>query len=232
MGGVPPKQGAAGESRMNSMPLPGERPSEPTEALIERCLTGDVVAFERLVKQHHPQVYAYASRMVGLEAAQDVTQDVFLRVYRALHTYRGDGSFSTWLYRITYNVCIDYRRRAQRELARSVSLDGQYGPDEPSAAQLLPDAAAVNPAERAEEKELEEALHRALMRLSDKHRAVLVLHDMHGFRYDEIKKIVGCSLGTVKSRLYYARRALREELRPFLERAEGMARSAETASSS
>jgi len=79
------------------------------------------------------------------------------------------------------------------------------------------DPGATDPEVRAERRELAEALQRALSRLSDKHRAVLVLHDIYGFRYEEIKDILHCSLGTVKSRLFYARRALREELRPYLD---------------
>lgn len=193
----------------------GKRPMASETKLVERCLTGDVRAFEKLVARHYGQVYAYASRMVGAEQAEDVAQDVFLRTYRALPSYRGDAAFVTWLYRITHNTCVDYLRRRQRERMRSLSL---YTPAEADGApplEWLPaeDEGVSDPHKRAEERELQEKLHEALMRLSDKHRAVLVLHDMHGFRYDEIKDIIGCSLGTVRSRLHYARRALKKVLR-------------------
>lgn len=193
------------------------------EDLIARALTGDVRAFETLVKTHHGQVYGYACRMVGPDAAEDVVQEVFLRVYRALHTFRSEADFKTWLYRITTNVCLDHLRRVRRQLGRVLSLDsGHVGAEDAggwNGHDARPDPAAVDPAQRAEQRELSEALQAALLRLSDKHRAVLVLHDMYGFRYDEIKDILRCSLGTVKSRLFYARRALREELRPYVDAA-------------
>ncbi|REJ33880.1 MAG: RNA polymerase subunit sigma-24 [Bacillota bacterium] len=192
----------------------GRRPHQRIQSLIDRALTGDVRAFETLVTEHYGPVHAYAARMVGGQAAEDVAQDVFLRVYRSLHTFRGDASFTTWLFRITHNVCNDYRRRMQREPA--LRLDGPApGDDTRSAGQALAAAgegAGENPELRLESLELHETVQRALMKLSEKHRAVLVLHDMHGFRYDEIKHIVGCSLGTVRSRLHYARRALRQIL--------------------
>jgi len=192
----------------------GLRPGDATEALIERTLTGDVRAFEALVTQHYGQVYAFACRMVGAEAAEDVAQDVFLRVYRALPSYRGDASFTTWLYRITHNTCLDYRRRQRRERERSLSLDGTAGSEEAAPLEWLAaeDSAGADPQAQAEALDLHAKLQQALMRLSDKHRAVLVLHDVHGFRYEEIKDIVGCSLGTVRSRLYYARRELKRLL--------------------
>jgi len=194
----------------------------PVEELISCCLTGDVRAFETLVKMHHGQVYGYACRMVGPDAAEDITQEVFLRVYRSLHTFRSEAEFKTWLYRITTNVCLDHLRRVRRQGGRVLSLDGSPDGNEESplgwtVADQPADPGATDPEVRAERRELAEALQRALSRLSDKHRAVLVLHDIYGFRYEEIKDILHCSLGTVKSRLFYARRALREELRPYLD---------------
>ncbi|HLT57902.1 MAG: sigma-70 family RNA polymerase sigma factor [Limnochordales bacterium] len=195
----------------------------PVGDLIARCLTGDVRAFETLVRTHHDQVYGYACRMVGPDAADDVVQEVFLRVYRSLHTFRSESDFKTWLYRITTNACLDHLRRMRRQRGRFVPLEGGGGhADEGGPAwggPERPDPGAVDPALRAEQRELAEALQAALGRLSDHHRAVLVLHDMYGFRYDEIKDILRCSLGTVKSRLFYARRALREQLRPYLDAA-------------
>ena len=205
--------------------MTSRKTGQPTVAeLIERSLTGDVRAFETLVKTHHGQVYGYACRMVGPDAAEDVTQEVFLKVYRALPTFRSEADFKTWLYRITTNVCLDHLRRVRRQQGRVLSLDGgPPGTEDPAAGwnghEARPDPGAVDPALRAEQRELAEALQGALARLSDKHRAVLVLHDMYGFRYEEIKDILRCSLGTVKSRLFYARRALREELRPYLDAA-------------
>lgn len=192
------------------------------EDLIARALTGDVRAFETLVKTHSNHVYGYACRMVGPDAAEDVVQEVFLRVYRSLHTFRSEAEFKTWLYRITTNVCLDHLRRVRRQGSRFVSLEGApNGAEDMALAWGVPDGqrdlGAMDPAVRAERRELAELLQQALGRLSDKHRAVLVLHDMYGFRYEEIKDILRCSLGTVKSRLFYARRALREELRPYLE---------------
>lgn len=192
----------------------GREGADATRALIDRCLTGDVRAFETLVQRHYDQVYAFAARMVGTESAEDVAQDVFLRVYRALASYRGDASFTTWLYRITHNTCLDYRRRQRRERERWLPLEGSGEADDTAPLRWLPAeaAAGADPQARAEARELQQALQQALLRLSDKHRAVLLLHDVHGFRYEEIKDIVGCSLGTVRSRLHYARRELKRLL--------------------
>lgn len=186
-----------------------ERHHERIQRLIDRCVTGDVRAFELLVTEYYRPVHAYAARMVGAQAAEDVAQDVFLRMYRSLDTFRGDASFTTWLFRITHNVCIDYRRRRKNEPL--LSLDGTREGDV-SGRQPMQAVDEADPHRTVEVMELHEMVQRALARLSDKHRAVLVLHDMHGFRYDEIKDIVGCSLGTVRSRLHYARRALKKIL--------------------
>lgn len=193
----------------------GRRSGESMAVLIERTLTGDVRAFEKLVSQHYARVHAYASRMVGADAADDVAQDVFLRVYKSLASYRGDASFTTWLHRIAHNTCLDYVRRQRRERLRSLPLDGSDESDDFAPIRWLAaqGGEGADPQEEAEIRELHEKVHRALMRLPDKHRAVLVLHDVHGFRYDEIKDIVGCSLGTVRSRLHYARRELKRLLR-------------------
>ncbi|MBO8142825.1 MAG: sigma-70 family RNA polymerase sigma factor [Firmicutes bacterium] len=183
--------------------------------LIERCLTGDVRAFETLVRDHQSQVYAYACRMVGREAAEDVTQEVFLRVYRRLHTYRQEADFRTWLLRIAYNACIDHLRQWRRRREQLVSLDGGEAPMD-AAALPAEGPQASDPHARAERREFAQVLQQALLQLTEKHRAVIVLHDMHGLSYEEVGKVLGCSLGTVKSRLFYARRALREQLRPYV----------------
>lgn len=95
----------------------GRRPDAAMDALMERTLAGDVRAFEKLVSQHYARVHAFTSRMVGADAADDVAQDVFLRVYRSLASYRGDASFTTWLHRIAHNTCLDYVRRQRRVAA-------------------------------------------------------------------------------------------------------------------
>lgn len=174
-------------------------------------------AFENLVNSYYGRVYAYACRMVGRELADDVTQDVFLRVYRSLDAFRHNASFTTWLYTIVHNVCVDYRRGRRWDDRQALSLEGPETDDEEPLLQRLQDDRAVNPERWVQERELEATLHVGLMRLSDKHRAVVILHDMHGFRYDEIARIVRCSIGTVKSRLYYARRALRKDLQSLLD---------------
>lgn len=188
--------------------------------LVDRILTGDVRAFEKLVVEHYAGVYAYAARMAGAQAADDVTQDVFLRAYRSLHTFRGDASFKTWVQRIAHNVCVDYLRRRRRGGDPRPS-DGTRGGAARHHVQRKHCSHGVDPLARVEQIELETVLHEALAQLSDKHRAVVVLHDMHGFSQREVAEIVGCSLGTVKSRLHYARRNLRDKLRPYLERDQG-----------
>ncbi len=188
--------------------------SPPTEMdLVRRARQGETRAFDRLVQEHYVLVYNTAYRMLGNpDQAEDATLEAFARAYRSLDRFRGDSSFSTWLYRIVTNVCLDYLRSPAQQ---AVSLDEGRGEDGDLTWEV-PDE-SQNPASAALQHRRQHLVHQALQRLSSEHRAVLVLYDLNGFSYEEVGSILGVPVGTVKSRLNRARHALREELAPELE---------------
>lgn len=165
--------------------------------LVRAHLRGDRAAFSTLVDRHQRRVYNVAFRMLGRpEDAADATQDVFVTCLRKLSGYRGDAAFTTWLHRVTVNVCLDaLRRRSREQPARD-----EDGP-EPSSRDVAD--AAVAAAD----------VHRALSLLPDEFRVPLVLHDLQDLPYDEIAEVLGAPVGTVKSRIHRGRVALARSLR-------------------
>ena len=183
------------------------------ESLIARAQAGDRPSFDRLVADAYTLVYNTAYRVLGdQDLAADATQMAFLRAYRSLPSFRGQSSFTTWLYRIVTNVCLDMVR-AQRRQAPAVSTLGDetepYTPDQPDE--------RLGPEARVLQGELQAAVHGALARLRPEHRLVLVLYDLAGFPYEEIATMLDLPLGTVKSRLNRARNSLREEMTGYWE---------------
>jgi len=190
---------------------------EEDQRWIAALKLGDTDAFQSLVLKYERQVYNHCLRMVyDEEESYDLTQEIFLRVYRNIGNYQHNFSFYTWLYRITVNCCIDYLRKRKRQPA-CVSLsqpglgDGQR---EPARDQDYPDETYV-PDKAALNQELNSVLNRALARLSPKLREIIVLKEIEGLSYEEIADILGCSRGTVKSRLFRARERLKDLLGPY-----------------
>ncbi|MEW6523628.1 MAG: sigma-70 family RNA polymerase sigma factor [Bacillota bacterium] len=176
--------------------------------LVENARTGQPEALEALVRVYQKPIYNYIYRMTGnFHDAQDLTQETFMRVCSSIQAFKGKAPFSSWVYRIASNLCIDRSRRRQRRPA--VSLDAPVGQEE--LAWQLPDE-APGPDRQAEVADLGRAIQRGLDRLSREHRTVIVLHDMRQLTYGEIAGILQCPVGTVKSRLSRARAALRDVL--------------------
>ncbi len=173
---------------------------------IQRAQKGDAAAFEQLVTAYERKVYALALRSTGSEAdAADLTQEVFLRAWRSLNSFRGDSTVSTWLYRITMNICIDFSRKKSLQL---VPLSDEEGNELP-----LPDRRTTNSPEAAlENQELSRELNTALKQLTPEHRQAILLRDVSGLTYQEIGRMLALEEGTVKSRLARARRNLRNIL--------------------
>lgn len=173
---------------------------------IQRAREGDTAAFEQLVTTYERKVFALALRSTGSEAdAADLTQEVFLRAWRSLDRFRGDSAVSTWLYRITMNICIDFSRRKSLQL---VPLTDEEGGELP-----LPDLrASVSPEAALEGRELSRELSAAIQQLSEAHREVLLLRDVSGLSYQEVGRMLSLEEGTVKSRLARARKSLRKIL--------------------
>ena len=199
------------------MSLTGAPLVEPTDLeLVERVRSGDVEAFEGLVHRYQGRVYHHVQRMLGnAEDAEDVTQEVFVKVYSTLNQFRGQASFQTWVYRVTANLCVDRHRRRQRAPQVARSLDAPLETDDGEVEAELPDRDG-EPQQLLLAVELRARVRSAMLELSDKLRAVIVMHDLEGLSYEEIAAALGIPLGTVKSRLFHARAALKKALEPYV----------------
>jgi RNA polymerase sigma-70 factor (ECF subfamily) len=183
--------------------------SKREKMLIDRCKNGDIYAFEELIENHQKKVYNIAFRMVGNEQdAYDIVQEVFIKVFKSINKFKGDSAFSTWLYRITTNVCIDEIRK--RKKAKLISLDAPLSIQGDEVKLEIPDNKAQESFEEAERKEVREEIIKAINELNESHKAIIILRDINGYSYDEIANILECSLGTVKSRINRARGALKK----------------------
>ena len=189
--------------------------SEPTDReLVARCQQGDLDAYEILVGRHRQRVFAYAfSRCRNTEDATDLSQETFVKAWQAIGGFKQDAQFSTWLYRITTNLCIDHARR--RERRPEVPFEETIDPDADVDVQTPPSNQPL-PTDELQRKELRQQIDRAVLELSPDHRAVLQLREFEGLDYAEIAKAVGCSLGTVMSRLHYARKHMQKLLKDVI----------------
>ncbi|MFB3817371.1 MAG: sigma-70 family RNA polymerase sigma factor [Candidatus Methylomirabilales bacterium] len=185
---------------------------EDDRQLVERAARGDREAFGVLVERHQHRAFNLAYRLVrNREDALDVAQEAFARAYASLGSFKGQASFTTWLHRIVVNQAIDWLRRGRR--TEAAYDDQRPAPEDAAADPAAPD----DPASLLQHKQVQALLAEGLDRLPPAHRAVLVLREVEGMSYDEIGRAVGCSLGTVMSRLFYARRKLRQALEGRLE---------------
>ena len=173
------------------------------EALVERARAGDLSAFETLVARHRTVVFRIAARIVGANDADDVTQDVFLRAFHRLDQFRGESSFRSWLLRIAHNTALNAAARR-----RPVATSDPSGEDEAPVGDP-----GRTPADELELSERRERLALKLAEVQPAHRAVLVLRDLEGLSYEEIAEVTASPLGSVKGRLFRARRELIEILR-------------------
>ncbi|WP_312941363.1 sigma-70 family RNA polymerase sigma factor [Oscillibacter sp.] len=176
----------------------------PEQQLVKAARSGDADAFETLVLRYEKRVYALALRMCGNPVdAQEAAQEALLSAWQSLPFFRGEASFSTWLYRLTSNASVDLLRREKRQ--RAVSLnDGELSLN-------IPDD-RLSPHEEAERSELRDAIRSGLKTLPDDYRAVLVLRELHQLSYQEISAALDVDLGTVKSRINRGRKRLCEFL--------------------
>jgi RNA polymerase sigma-70 factor (ECF subfamily) len=183
------------------------------DELVERARAGDAEAFRLLVERHYRKVYAVAIGMVRhRDDALELTQETFLHLHHSLRGFRFSAKFSTGLYRIVTNLCIDHFRRAARAPLPMPLMTREEDEAEPI---QWPDPAAEQPDNAAHRSELRGALSWAFDQLSAPHRAVMVLREVEGLSYEEIAGVLGCSIGTVMSRLHYARKRLQQLLAPY-----------------
>lgn len=172
---------------------------------IRQVLSGDVNAFETIVKEYEKNVYNLALRMTGNpDDALDISQEAFLKAYNSLSSFRGDSKFSVWLYRIVSNLCLDFLRSKKRRPAVSLSVENDEGED----VELDIADESQSPETLLERKLTREAVHRGLDSLSPDQRQILLLREIQGFSYEEIAQTLTLEAGTVKSRIFRARKKL------------------------
>jgi RNA polymerase sigma-70 factor (ECF subfamily) len=182
--------------------------------LVARAQQGDLDAFDALVRKYQERVYATIYNMTSNhEDADDLTQESFIKAYRALKSFKGDSSFFTWLYRIAVNKTINFlkqrRNRGQMSL-NDLDFNAEHDPD------LVSLISERTPRREVNLAELQEKLNEAMQKLSEPHRLVVTLHDIQGLPHEEIGRIMGCNVGTVRSRLFYARQQLQAHLSDYI----------------
>ena len=187
------------------MPTPMDHKSATDVELVAASQAGDMLAFEELVARHRDKIYARAfSMMRNEEEAIDLSQEAWVKAWQRLKQFQGYSSFATWMTRIVINLCLDQLRRQKRTRAESIEqLDEELGGVE----RQMP-VIATNPSEGLERSELRKRIDKAMNQLSYEHRTVLILHEFEEMEYKQIAKVMNCSIGTVMSRLFYARRRL------------------------
>lgn len=193
-------------------------PNASDETLVRQAQRGDTLAFEELVARHRDKVYSRAFSMMRNENdALELSQEAWIKAWQRLEQFQGDSSFATWITRIVINICLDAMRRQKRLHAESMD---QLAEESGGVERLLPPV-QVDMLAGLDREELRARIDEGLRQLSEAHRTVLILHEFEGLEYKECAKRMGCSIGTIMSRLFYARRrlaallaGLKEERRP------------------
>lgn len=191
-------------------------PNESTEdlVLVQRAQGGDMPAYDELVRRYQERVYATIYHMTANhEDANDLAQDTFIKGYSALKSFKGDSSFYTWVYRIAVNKTINFLKQRKNRSHLSLNdldFNAEHDPD------MLELVSDKTPRREAGLSELQEKLNAALLKLSPVHRLVVTLHDVQGLPHEEIATIMDCNIGTVRSRLFYARQQLQAHLSDYL----------------
>ena len=201
---------------------PVARGARPDVALLQKAQKGDRGAYGQIILLYQDRLYNAVLRLVGdREEARELTQEAFTRGLMKLDSFRGEASPYTWLFRIAVNLAISQLRKVQRTRVFSLdrpSANGQGHQDDQASglADRMARDRSESPPQRAERRERDEAVLAALGRLDAEYRAVLVMRDIEGFDYQQMADVLGLPLGTLKSRLFRARLALRDELRTYL----------------
>jgi RNA polymerase sigma-70 factor (ECF subfamily) len=179
--------------------------SEDDPVLVRAAQRGNMAAFEELVLRHRDKIYARALSMVrNEEEAVDLSQEAWVKGWQRLPQFLGESSFGTWVTRIVINLCLDHLRKQKRQRMESIEAMAE----ESGGVERQMPVVTVNPTAGLERSELRQRINHALDQLSYEHRTVLVLHEFEQMEYKEIAKTMGCSIGTVMSRLFYARRKM------------------------
>jgi len=184
---------------------------DKTKLLVTKAKNNDVLAFEELVHIYQNKVYALCFKLSGNSSdAQDLAQEAFISAYRSLGNFRNEADFGTWLHRIAVNTWLNLNRKNKG--TNIVYLDEPYQWNENDALQREVPAEDGDPLRSLEEKEFRTLVQSVLLGLTKDHRAVIMLRDVEGYSYEEVSRMLGCSLGTVKSRINRAREVMRQRL--------------------
>jgi RNA polymerase sigma-70 factor (ECF subfamily) len=203
-----------------------DRPTEPEPqeaappdemadlTLVRLSQNEDMRAYDVLVRRYQERIYATVYHMTSNhEDANDLTQETFIKAFRALKSFKGDSSFYTWIYRIAVNKTINFLKQRKNRVQMSLNDMDFNAENDPDLVALVSDK---TPRRDLNLSELQEKLNAAMLKLSDDHRMVVTLHDIQGLSHDEIGKIMECNVGTVRSRLFYARQQLQAHLSDYL----------------
>ena len=184
------------------------------EALVRRARSGDLEAYDELVRRYQERIYGTIYHMTANhEDANDLAQESFIKAFQALKSFKGGSSFYTWLYRIAVNKTINFLKQRKNRIQMSLNdldFNTEHDPD------LVALISEKTPHREINLSELQKKLNEALLKLSEPHRLVVVLHDVQGMAHDEIAKVMECNIGTVRSRLFYARQQLQALLSDYV----------------
>lgn len=182
--------------------------------LVKRAQGGDASAYDQLMRKYQERVYATVYHMTSNhEDANDLTQETFIKAYKVISSFKGDSSFYTWVYRIAVNKTINFLKQRKNRVHMSLNDLDFNAEHDPDLVQLVSDK---TPRRAINLSELQEKLNEAMLKLSDVHRLVVTLHDIQGLSHEEIGAIMECNVGTVRSRLFYARQQLQAILSDYL----------------
>jgi RNA polymerase sigma factor (sigma-70 family) len=197
-----------------AMPDASEPIETPESELVHRARGGDLSAYDALVKRYQERIYATVYHMTANhEDANDLAQESFIKAYSALKSFKGGSSFYTWLYRIAVNKTINFLKQRKNKYHLSLNDIDFNAENDPDLVALVSDK---TPFRDANLSELQKKLNEALLKLSEPHRMVVVLHDVQGQSHDEIAEVMGCNIGTVRSRLFYARQQMQNYLAEYI----------------
>ena len=199
---------------MPELPEAAEGEETSDLILVRRSQDQDMGAYDQLVRRYQERIYATVYHMTSNhEDANDLVQETFVKAYRALKSFKGDSSFYTWIYRIAVNKTINFLKQRKNRIHLSlddVDFNAENDPD------LVALVSEKTPRRDLNLSELQEKLNSAMLKLSEHHRMVVTLHDIQGLSHEEIGAIMDCNVGTVRSRLFYARQQLQAHLADYL----------------
>jgi RNA polymerase sigma-70 factor (ECF subfamily) len=200
---------------MSDNPTAQPSPEGPDDLdLVHRSQTGDTAAYEELVRRYHGKIYGLVYSMTSnREDAEDLVQEIFVKTWKALGHFREQSGFYTWIYRIALNCTINFRKRRNRR--QTVSFD-EFDPDIKTTESYREFSSKGSVLRKMSLGEFQEKMNEAMLKLSEKHRAVVTMHDVQGMPHADIAKVMNCSEGTVRSRLFYAHKKLQGELAEFV----------------